>query len=169
MADFTQKSVVRSAVRKLTAPIADYTTFHSVVQGVLENNPWGCTSYQTSGKTYPAVEISKEAYAAGIEYENREAKTVGSIQVKAPSMDAVNTIVTQITGNATITNAMGNGFSASRDTSGDSFSCTLKCHNPNGELYLVTFRRDNVTISSFEADAILTGIETWADTIPALA
>jgi phage gp45-like len=47
-------------------------------------------------------------------------------------MAAVNTAVTQITGNATITGAMGTGVSASRDSSEDTFSKTLKCHASNG-------------------------------------
>jgi len=46
---------------------------------------------------------------------------------------------------------------------------TLKCHDPNGELYNVTFSRDRVTVQSYSDDAILAKVETWADTVPALA
>lgn len=169
MADFTQKTVVKSAVRNLTAPIADYASFSSLIQGILDKNPWGCTSYQVTGATKPAIERSREAYAATINYENTEAKTVGSIPVRGPTMDAVNTAVTQITGNASITNGMGTGISSSRDPSGDSFSCTLKCHHTNGELYMVTFKRDSITLSSYDADEIRTGLESWADSVAILA
>ncbi len=169
MGDFTQKSVVKSAVRKLTTPIADYTAFNALVQDVLDNNPWGCTAYESAGVAKPAVEKSKEAYAAAIAYENAEAKQIGKIPVRGPTMAAVNTTVTQITGNTAITTAMGSGVSASRDSSEDTFSCTLKCHASNGELYSVTFKRDSVSLSSYEADSIRTGLEAWADTVAILA
>lgn len=168
MADFTQKSVVKSAVRNLSTPIADYTTFNALIQEILDNNPWGCTTYQTAGLSKPGVEKTKEAYAATIVYENAEAKTVGSIPVKAPTMDALNTAVTAITGNASITTAMGAGVSASRDSSADTFSCTLKCHHSNGELFSVTIKRDSISLSSYEADAIRTSLESWADTVAIL-
>ncbi|MDD1730419.1 MAG: hypothetical protein LUQ50_15295 [Methanospirillum sp.] len=169
MGDFTQKSVVKSAVRKLAAPITDYAAFSALIQDVLDNNPWGCTTYESSGVAKPAMEKSKEAYAATIVYENAEAKTVGSIPVRGPTMAAVNTAVTQITGAAAITTGMGAGVTASRDSSEDSFSATLKCHSSGGELYSVTFKRDSVTLSSYEADTIRTGLESWADTIAILA
>lgn len=169
MGDFTQKSVVKSAVRNLAAPIADYATFDALIQEVIESNPWGCTAYTTAGVTKPGVERSRESYAASIVYENAEAKTIGSIPVRGPTMTAVNTAVTQITGNASITTAMGTGVSVSRDSSEDTFSCSLKCHHSNGELFSVTFKRDSVTISSYEADAIRTTLESWADTVAILA
>ena len=169
MGDFTQKSVVKSATRDLVTKIADYTTFNALIQDILANNPWGCTAYESASVAKPAMEKSKEAYAASIVYENSEAKQVGSIPVRGPTMAAVNTAVTQITGNAAITTAMGTGVSASRDSSGDTFSCTLKCHASNGELYTVTFKRDNITLSSYEADTIRTSLESWADTVAILA
>jgi len=169
MGDFTQKSVVKSAVRKLAAPIADYTAFSALIQDVIDNNPWGCTAYESAGVAKPAVEKSKEAYSAAIAYENSEAKLVGKIPVRGPTMAAVNTAVTQITGNTAITTGMGTGVSASHDSSEDTFSCTLKCHASVGELYSVTFKRDSVTISSYEDDTIRTGLETWADTVAILA
>jgi hypothetical protein len=55
------------------------------------------------------------------------------------------------------------------DLESDSFSVTLKCHDPNGELYNVTFSCDRVTVQSYSDDAILSKIETWADTVPQLA
>ena len=46
---------------------------------------------------------------------------------------------------------------------------TLKCHDPNGELYYLHFSRDRLIIASYTDDAIRTKIETWADTETALA
>jgi len=51
----------------------------------------------------------------------------------------------------------------------DSFSATIRCHDANGELYNVTFSRDRVTVQSYSDNAILAKVETWADTVPALA
>ncbi|HOJ97465.1 MAG TPA: hypothetical protein PK024_11600 [Methanospirillum sp.] len=44
------------------------------------------------------------------------------------------------------------GGTASHDSSEDGFRITLKCHAASGELYNVTFKRDKVTVSSFDAD-----------------
>jgi len=57
----------------------------------------------------------------------------------------------------------------SYDSSGDSFSGTLKCHHSNGENYSNTFKCDSIVVSSYEADAILTTIESWADPVAILA
>jgi len=55
------------------------------------------------------------------------------------------------------------------DPDEDGFSATLKCHDPNGEIYMVTFTLDQISISSYPDDAILGKVETWADTVTALA
>jgi uncharacterized beta-barrel protein YwiB (DUF1934 family) len=56
-----------------------------------------------------------------------------------------------------------------RDADKETFSATLKCHDANGEIYTVNFSRDQITITSYEDDAIRMNVETWADTIAALA
>jgi hypothetical protein len=63
----------------------------------------------------------------------------------------------------------GQGDTTTRNQAADSFSATLRCHNPNGEMYIVNFSRQQVTISSYEDDAIRTRIETWADGVAALS
>ena len=55
------------------------------------------------------------------------------------------------------------------DLDEDGFSATLRCHDPNGEIYSVTFTRDQISISSYSNDAILGKAGTWADTVTALA
>lgn len=167
MADFVQKSLIKSSVRKLAAPIADLTSFVTLVQNILDTNPWGCTDYTSSGANVEGVTRTSQSYSGKVVYEDALAKTVGTISVKAPSAAAFNTDITTIMGTAALGTAMGG--TPSHDSSEDAFSATLKCHDANGELYSVSFRRDSVTVSSYEADAIVTGIETWADTIPALA
>ena len=78
MADFMQKTNVKSAVRKLANPIADINAFNTIVQTVITNNPFGCVSYMTSGVNHPPVEKSKETYTAKFVYQDSNAKSVGS-------------------------------------------------------------------------------------------
>ncbi len=55
-----------------------------------------------------------------------------------------------------------------RDADEGTFSVALRCHDASGELYPVALTRGVVTVSGFEADAILTAVEAWADAAPAL-
>nr|WP_319537817.1 hypothetical protein [uncultured Methanospirillum sp.] len=167
MADFTTKSVTKSAERKLSSPIDTVANFLALVQDIIDNNPWGCTSYTSNNETVAAVVRGSEHYSGKVVYENAQAKTVGQISVRAPTSAAFSTDISTIMGTTAINTAMGG--TPSHDSSEDTFSCALKCHNTNGELFTVTFRRDSVVVSGYEADTILTGIESWADTVALLA
>lgn len=63
----------------MTTPIDTVAKFLALVQDVLDNNPWGCTSYESGGKTIAAVVRGTEYYTGKVVYENAEAKTVGQI------------------------------------------------------------------------------------------
>ncbi len=52
MADFVQATVNKSAVRELSVPIATVTAFNNLVQSVIDDNPFGCVGYTTSGGEY---------------------------------------------------------------------------------------------------------------------
>ncbi|MFA7302879.1 MAG: hypothetical protein WC015_00085, partial [Methanoregula sp.] len=65
--------------------------------------------------------------------------------------------------------ATAHGGTIIHDPEEDSYSATLKCHDANGELYFVNFARDQLSVSSYSDDAILAKVETWADTVTALA
>ena len=45
----------------------------------------------------------------------------------------------------------------------------LADHDAGGEVYMVNFSRQRISITSYSDDAIRTKVETWADTVPALA
>ena len=167
MADFITATTTRTAVRDLAAPIADLSTFVTLVQEILDTNPWGCTSYPSAGQTLPGIAKSREYYSGRIVYENTEAKAVGQISVKAPTAAAFNANVSTVIATAALGTAMGG--TPSHDSSEDKFSCTLRCHDSNGELYTVSLTREKVRLSSFEADSIRTSLETWADTVGILA
>ena len=167
MADFVNTATTKTAVRDLATPIADLAAFTSLVDGIITNNPWGCTSYESAGETLPAITKTREYYSGRIVYENAEAKTIGQISVKAPTMAAFNTNIVTVLADTTLRTAMGG--SPSHDSSEDKFSCTLRCHDANGELYIVAFSRDKIRLSSFEADSIRTSLDTWADGVTSLA
>ena len=167
MADFTQSTNVKSAVRKLANPITDIAAFDAIIQSVILNNPFGCVSYMSSGTNHPPVEKTKESYTAKFVYQNSEAKTVGLGTESYNSIAGYNSGITAVLANTG--NIAAHGGTPARNSGADNFSATLKCHDPNGELYQVNFSRQQVTISSYEDDAIRTRIETWADGVPALA
>jgi hypothetical protein len=68
--------------------------------------------------------------------------------------------------NTTLATAMGGV--AERNFAGETYYCQLKCHDPTGDDYYVTFTRKTVRISSYQDDAIRDTVETWADTVTEL-
>ena len=167
MADFIQTSNTKSAVRTLSVPIADISTFDGIIQAVITGNPFGCTAYEDGGETVPGIARSREHYTAKIVYETVEAETVATVSSQAPTVAAFGAAATAITDDAALSTALGG--TPRLDTGKDSYYCQLRCHDPSGETYYVTFTRSKVRVSSYEDDAIRTAVETWADTVPALA
>ena len=53
-----------------------------------------------------------------------------------------------------------------RRAPGETYYAQLKCHDPSGDDYYVTFTRKTVRLSSYQDDAIRTAVEAWADGIP---
>ena len=167
MADFVQSANVKSAVRKLANPIVDVATFNTIVQGVITSNPFACVAYMTAGESHPPVEKSKEAYTAKLVYQDTDAKSVGTGSHKFDTLAGFNAGVTALLAASAVSTA--HGGTVVHDSGKDAFSATLRCHDANGEIYMVNFSRDQITISSYEDDAIRTKVETWADSVAALA
>ncbi len=167
MADFVQKTTVKTAVRILANPIADAAAFNTIVQSVITTNPFACTVYETAGVSHQPVEKSKENYVAKIVYQDSDAKTVGTESGRFNSIAGFNAGATALLGSAALTAA--HGGTPVRDSGNETYSATLKCHDANGEIYMVTFGRDSVSLTSYSDDAIRTKLETWADSVAALA
>jgi hypothetical protein len=100
-------------------------------------------------------------------YEDVDAKTVGTGSHKFNTIAGFNAGVTALLAAADVTTA--HTGTALHDAENDAFSATLRCHDANGELYMLTFSRTRVTLTSYADEAIRTAVETWADTVPALA
>lgn len=167
MGNFVPQSNVKSAVREIATPIADVTAFNTIVQAVLTNNPFGCTAYETSDGQMPAVAKTRESYTARVLYEDNEANLIGNVTARAATVAGFGAAKTAILADTDLTTAMGGD--PVNDSDGERYSATLRCHDPSGEIYYVSFSRTEVRVTSYEADAILTTVETWADTVPALA
>jgi hypothetical protein len=167
MADFVQKTTVKTAVRTLAAPIADVAAFNTIVQSVITGNPFACVAYETAGVSHQPVEKTKENYVVKIVYQDGDAKTVGNESSKFSTLAGFNAGATAILADTALTTA--HGGTAVRDSESETFSATLKCRDPNGEIYMVTFGRQSVSLTSYSDDGIRTKVETWADTVAALA
>jgi hypothetical protein len=167
MADFVQKTTVKTAVRTLANPIEDVTAFNTIVASVLADNPFECVAYMTAGTNHAGVEKTKEYYVAKVVYQDNEANTVGNEAGRFNTIAGFNAGATAILGNAALTAA--HGGTPVRDTDNETYSATVKCHDANGEIYMVTFSRDSVGLTSYSDDSIRTKVETWADTVSALA
>ena len=167
MANFVPRSIVKSAIRTLITEIPTLAAFSGVVDGILTNNPFGCTAYESGGVSYDPVEKTREVYTARFIYEDNEAVTIATSAIKCPTVAAYNGVVTAVPAATAINTAIGEtGVHVLDD---DSFSATVKCHDANGELYNISISRTAVSISGYTADAILTTVEAWADGVPALA
>jgi hypothetical protein len=167
MADYVQNTNVKSAVRKLAEPIADIAAFNTIVQNVITNNPFGCVSYMSGGVNHPPVEKTKESYTAKFVFQDTLAKAIGRSSETYDTIAGYNDGIAAVLTNTA--NNTAHGGTPVHNAASDSFSATLKCHDPNGELYYVNFSRQQVTISSYEDDAIRAVIETWSDGVAALA
>jgi hypothetical protein len=167
MADFVQKTTVKTAVRVLANPIEDVAAFNTIVQSVLTGNPFACVAYMTAGVTHDPVEKTKENYTVKIIYQDSDAKTVGNDSGRFNTIAGFNAGATALLASAALTTA--HTGTPVRDLDNETYSATVKCHDPNGELYMVTFSRESVSLTSYSDDSIRTKVETWADTVSALA
>jgi len=167
MADFVQSNVTKSAVRELAEPIANAAAFNTIIESVITENPFACVAYMTAGVTHEPVEKTREGYTVKVVFQDPGAKTVGNLSDKFTSIDGFSAGAAAILADAAL--ATAHGGTAVRDTDNETYSATVKCHDANGELYNVTFSRNRVTLTSYSDDAIRTRVETWADSVAALA
>ena len=92
---------------------------------------------------------------------------IGSNSESYNTISGFNVGITAILANTA--NITAHGGVPAHDTDADTYSATVKCHDANGEIYMVVFSRDQVTLSSYENENIRTTVETWADSVPELA
>lgn len=167
MGDFVEKTITKTAVRELATPIADVTAFNTIVEAVITGNPFGCVAYTEGGVTHQPVEKSKENYVTRIVYQDALAKTVGKESGSFSTIAGFNAGADATLANTALSAA--HGGTPVRDPASETYSATLKCRDPNGEIYMVTIARDRVNLTSYSDDGIRTKVETWADSVAALS
>ena len=103
-----------------------------------------------------------------MDFIDGEGKRVGNVSLQSPTIAAFEANAAEVLNNAALATAMG-ATDALRNGPGETYYAQLKCHDPTGDDYYVTFTRKTVRVSSYQDDAIRTAVETWADAVPALA
>jgi len=168
MADFVQKTINKSAVRELTTPIASVTAFDSLIEMVIDDNPFECAGYiNRDGVAVAPVVRNREHYTGKVNFiDEQTGKRLGIVSLQSPSIAAFDANIAEVLANTALATAMGGV--AERNFGGESYYCQLRCHDPSGDDYYVTFTRKTVRISSYQDDAIRTAVENWADAVPAL-
>ena len=168
--DFVPTSTVKAANRTFTAPITSADTFDGIIQTLTgESNPLGATSYQTAGQTLPGAAVTAESYKAAIQFiEPNEGKTVASLTLIAPTRSACTAAVTRILADTDLAALFGAGVDPVENTTKAVWSVRVRIHDPTGEIYYLTLGRKDLRLTSYENDAILTKVDTWADTVNAL-
>ncbi len=168
MADFVQKANVKRSVRIIATPIASVAALNTLVQGVIDANSFSCVDHVVSGVTIAGVTRGTQSFGVKVVYENPTTlKNMGNSTAKASTVAGYTSAAAALVGNTALATAIGG--TAIEDTEAEGYSIQLKCHDANGEDYTVTFTRTTISISSYEDAAIVTRVDTWADTKPALA
>ena len=170
MADFVPTTVNKTAVRDLATPIATVTSFNTLVQSVIADNPFGCIGYTGSdGVLVDPVVRNREHYTLMSELRRRaDRQAPRDCLAPVPDDRPFEANAAEVLDNAALATAMG-ATDALRNGPGETYYAQLKCHDTSGDDYYVTFTKKTVRISSGEDDAIRTAVETWADGVPALA
>ena len=167
MADFVQKTVNKTAVRDLSVPIADVTSFNNLIQAVIDDNPFGCVGYTGSdGQPVAAVVRNREHYTAKVDFIDGEGKRIGTVSLQSPSIAAYEANASETMNNIALAAAMGG--EAVRNSPAETYYAQLRCHDPSGDDYCVTFTKKTVRLSSREDETIRDKVETWADTVGTL-
>jgi len=77
-----------------------------------------------------------------VNYLDGEGKRFGNVSLQSPTISAFDANASKVLANTALATAMGG--EAERDT----YYCQLRCHDPSGDDYYVTFTRRTVRISS---------------------
>jgi hypothetical protein len=167
MSDFVQQLITKSATRVLSAPIADADSFETLIESVVTDNPFACTAYTLGGDVMAAVAITRRSYGARLVWEDNDTKNIGNTTENYDNKAGFAAGVAFIMASAPL--ATHHGGTCVHDPDNDTFLAQIRCHDVNGEIYYVYISRDHIDVTSYTADAILTKVETWADSVPALA
>jgi hypothetical protein len=100
-------------------------------------------------------------------YEDDNANVIGSSLNDFNTVSGFNSGIVVLMGNRSL--AKAHGGTCIHDPEEDTYYAALRCHDANGELFYLTFRRDEVVLAAYSDNAIQVRFEAWADKIPPLA
>jgi hypothetical protein len=115
---------------------------------VIDTNAFQCVNHEVAGVTVPGVSRSSQPFGIRVLYENQTTlKNIGNATTKTSTIAGYTADAAALVGN----------------TEGKGYSISLNCHDANGEDNTVTFTQKTVTISSYEDNAIVARLNTWAN------
>lgn len=167
MTHFRQKPGTKSAFRHLKEPFPDLTAFNAVVKSLIIKNPFVCTSYMRGKKNHRPVEKVREMYTAKFVYMDAKGKRIGYGSEVYNSVEGYENGIAAVISN--MANIAAHSGKVRHLPDKDLFSVTLRCHDPNDELYFLSIARNRVTLSSYSDERIRKRVEEWADGVPGLA
>ena len=158
MTDFTQTAVSMSAKREITQPITDRTAFEEIVASFLSDQTMGLSR----------KEKTNTSYTAKIIYCNAAGDDVGKISMTANSGDTYEEELSFLKGNEATEIIGGIGGTAFEDSEKALWNIRISCER-DSDTFTVSFNRDSITVSGYAKAETLAAVESWADTIDALA
>jgi hypothetical protein len=99
-------------------------------------------------------------------YLNDKKKRIGAAIEMYDSVGGYQTGIAAVISN--VANNLSHRGTVKHQPDEDLFSVTIRCHDPDGEVYALSLARDRVTVSSYTAEGIKKKVEEWVDTVPEL-
>ena len=157
MADFTPTATVKRAV--LGFPALLTVAQHAALVAEILTEPF----------SFGTVELTESEYSYVTKMLDAGGKRVGSIRIDTPvgSSENVPYGYVNLIDNLSIPAPAFTDATESHDPTDDLFHGRFKCGN-NSEIFYLTLDRAEMVIFSYEDDAIVTAVETWANTKPEL-
>jgi hypothetical protein len=161
MADFTVTSTVKVSDRLLTTPFTTHEAVLAIAEALVSDNPFEAAEIAISRKrfsgTYAMHDTSVENCPVSVisitDYEKKTDDAWLYVKLDTGFRDSV--------GFDELTDAEAGYPNAS------SASVTVRVKNES-ETFYVAFTNERVRVYSYEDDAVVTALETWADGKPAL-
>jgi hypothetical protein len=166
MGDFVQRTVVKSAVRTFTNPIPDFATFNTIINSFYDH----CWGHEEEVEPLAGVHSA----IAAIVQNNGD--FTGKVTVSTFHKDITTHILDMLNTNPSfVSTFMGGGAGADGGLYEDVSKRTpiasrymFKCRGSRGT-FTVVHTNEQMRINSYTDNSVLTGLEAWADGLPALA
>ena len=153
MAEFTPTATVKRSVLTIPSPLT-LAQHEALVTDIL-TDPFGFGTVEQTGIEYSYVTKMLDA----------NGKRTGTLRIATPigSAESVPYGYVNLIDNLSIPAPAFTGSTESHDPNDDCFHARFTCSNDSETFYL-TLERTEMVVSSYEDDAIVTAVGTWANT-----